>query len=124
MAVGRYRQVDVFTSAGEQVASHQIDHPVNEIAFGDDGNVLGPIAVDASFFAEDERQNRRVRLRDDEVLWSSPMPAPPSRPMSFFQPRTVAGGLNAARVAVGMPRHSSRCEVEGSVYCSSWLIGT
>ena len=101
VAVRRYRQVDVFTSAGELLASHPTDHPVDEIAFDDDGDVLGLVAVDASFFSEDERQNRLVRLRDDEVLWSSPM-LPPSPPMSFFQPRTVAGGLDAASVAVGI----------------------
>ena len=101
VAVRRYRQVDVFTSAGELLASHPTDHPVDEIAFDDEGDVLGLVAVDASFFSEDERQNRLVRLRDDEVLWSSPM-LPPSPPMSFFQPRTVAGGLDAASVAVGI----------------------
>ena len=101
VAVRRYRQVDVFTSAGDLLGSHSTDHPVDEIAFAADGDVLGLVAVDASFFSEDERQNRLVRLRDDEMLWSSPM-LPPSPPMSFFQPRTVAGGLDDATVAVGI----------------------
>ena len=101
VAVRRYREVGVFTSAGELLASHSTDHPVDEIAFDDDGDVLGLVAVDASFFSKDERQNRLVRLGDDEVLWSSPM-LPPSPPLSFFQPRTVAGGLDAATVAVGV----------------------
>ena len=101
VVVRRYRQVDVFTSAGELIGSHLVDHPVDEIAFDDEGNVLGQVAVDASFFSEEERQYRLVRLRDEEVLWSFPV-LPPSPRLAFFQPRPITAGLDDARVAVAI----------------------